>query len=82
MTDDWMIGAPCTGNTDLFFDEMSKKKLALARKICGSCAVYNECLEYSLRHRDVGVWAGMTANQRSKLRRSLKIAVVVEEPHA
>lgn len=68
----WMIGAPCTGNADLFFDETSRTKVRKARAICKSCKANARCLEYAMKNNDVGVWAGTTANQRAKMRRTMR----------
>lgn len=68
----WMIGAPCSGHQDIFFDETSRTKVRKARAICGSCAVSAKCLDYAIKNRDVGVWAGTTTNQRSKLRTNMR----------
>lgn len=42
-----------------------------ARKVCAACDVREECLEYALDNgENLGVWGGLSARQRSKLRRS------------
>ena len=65
----WMIGAPCIGKGDLFFQETKRTVVRQARKICDSCAVNSRCLEYALENDEVGVWAGLTTNQRAKILR-------------
>jgi len=41
---------------------------AQAKKICATCSITLECLEYALSFDSQGVWAGMTTQERSKLR--------------
>lgn len=65
---DWMDDAACKGKTDLFFPNGHKDitYIAGARKICRSCPVKSQCLDYALEfpHTDIhGVWAGLTPRQ-------------------
>lgn len=65
----WMDHAACIGRGDLFFDDLSKTKVRSARKICATCPVLVACREYAIPRDEVGVWGGLTANQRRKIRR-------------
>ncbi len=67
----WQRWANCRGlGTDLFFGD-GAERLHTAREICASCPVMTECLAYAVTHADVmGTWAGTTARQRQKLRRT------------
>ncbi len=40
----------------------------MAKKVCGSCPVSADCLEYALHHDVAGVWGGTSYNQRRRLR--------------
>ncbi len=41
-----------------------------AKAVCNSCAVVNECLEWSLEtNQDAGVWGGLNEDERRTLRR-------------
>lgn len=40
-----------------------------AKRLCGTCAFEDACLEYALRHKVTGVWGGTTEGQRNRLRR-------------
>jgi hypothetical protein len=66
----WMKDAPCVGYGHLFFDESRSRVVNEARKICAGCGLNDECLDHALRNSEVGVWAGLTTNQRRKLIRS------------
>ena len=41
-----------------------------AKKICGSCEVRSECLEYALENDErFGIWGGLSERERRKLRK-------------
>jgi WhiB family redox-sensing transcriptional regulator len=41
-----------------------------AKKVCMGCPVKQECLDYALRRDErFGVWGGLTAQQRRRLKR-------------
>jgi WhiB family redox-sensing transcriptional regulator len=41
-----------------------------AKKICGSCEVKAECLEYALQNDErFGIWGGLSERERRKLRK-------------
>ena len=41
-----------------------------AKRVCQSCDVRSECLEYALRHDErFGIWGGLSERERRKLRR-------------
>jgi len=41
-----------------------------AKKICASCEVRSECLEYALQNDErFGIWGGLSERERRKLRR-------------
>ena len=42
-----------------------------AKKVCGSCEVRTECLDYALRHDErFGIWGGLSERERRRLRRA------------
>ena len=44
-----------------------------AKKVCWSCEVRQECLEYAMKNREVvGVWGGTSEKERRRLRREPK----------
>jgi hypothetical protein len=64
--------AACRGRTDLFFpkpgDDVSE-----AKALCRTCPMAGPCGEFALaRSPNVlsGVWGGMTARERKRLRRA------------
>jgi WhiB family redox-sensing transcriptional regulator len=67
---EWRLLAKCRG-VDLstfFFEDTSPNHDA--RRLCVTCPVRLDCLEYATEHeKDWGVWAGLTARVRLTLRR-------------
>lgn len=46
-----------------------------ARRICRElCPVSTECLIHALRHREPGIWAGLDATERQKMRGRSRVA--------
>ena len=41
------------------------------KRICGNCSVQKECLNYAVKYRVQGYWAGTTEIQRRALKRHL-----------
>jgi WhiB family redox-sensing transcriptional regulator len=71
----WMDDASCLEVApDLFFpDHRETTKAREAIKICDSCLVKNECLDYALSNRfDEGIFGGLTPNGRRKLIRQAR----------
>lgn len=74
MTSDWHTRALCaqTGGDWWYADDTPKKwhEINTAITICRMCDVQTPCLETALKNDErFGVWGGLTANQRLKLRR-------------
>lgn len=41
-----------------------------AKRVCSSCTVRSECLEYALAHDErFGIWGGLSERERRKLKR-------------
>lgn len=67
----WTDGALCSQvGQDLFFPESGELSKP-AKQVCLQCDVREQCLEYAMRNREnFGVWGGLSARERMKLRRS------------
>lgn len=39
------------------------------RRICGSCPIWNVCLDYALENESHGMWGGLTTKERNALRK-------------
>lgn len=45
---------------------------AKAQVLCGGCQFRNECLEWALTNREIGIWAGTTDQDRKLILRRLR----------
>jgi len=63
---EWMAQGACAGHPEsLWFGPHTVK----AREVCRSCPVIVTCGQYAMDERlDHGVWGGMTAPERVRLR--------------
>lgn len=68
---DWSSKAECKGkDVEHFFSDIGTKKgmvmmVRAAKSVCQSCAVRQECLEYSIENNEeFGIWGGLTARER------------------
>lgn len=69
---DWMDYANCTStDPEVFFHEGRGAHVSRgAKEICNNCEVREDCLDYALdNNENYGVWGGLTAEERMKLRR-------------
>lgn len=67
----WRDSAACLGYPEPFFPAVGGSS-DLARRICETCSVREECLDYALRSPSAtraGIWAGYTERELRELRR-------------
>lgn len=66
----WQADALCAQtDPESFFPEKGGSTRD-AKRICGSCDVRSECLEYALANDErFGIWGGLSERERRKLRR-------------
>jgi WhiB family transcriptional regulator, redox-sensing transcriptional regulator len=69
----WMERSACRGlDPNLFFPERGQPT-ETAKGVCGECPVREDCLDYSIRTRQVwGVWGGTSERERRGLRREAR----------
>ncbi len=68
----WQENAKCVGtDVEVFYlpygSRMAdkRKRVAEAKKVCFSCSVREQCLQYSLENKEVyGVWGGVSEDER------------------
>lgn len=67
----WMAEAACRGTgPDLFYPPAKGGDARQAKAICAECQVRLSCLEHAIeQHEILGVWGGMSARERARLRR-------------
>ncbi len=70
MNTEWMARGKCRGVTwDAFFPR-DGTGVAAARRLCATCPVSQECLEYTLEnHISHGVWGGCSERERGRMLR-------------
>lgn len=66
--EDWELEADCRGTKtpEDFFPSQGVNPTN-ARKICPSCPVQSECLNYGIIYDEPGIWGGMTKKERKRL---------------
>ena len=52
---------------DFFFSDFALD-IALAKDICAECPMLEACRAYAMKHENHGVWGGLSAEERFKLR--------------
>lgn len=66
---------PCEKAPDLFVvdsqDPDAYKKMKTAKAICKTCAYTDQCLQWALDNREVGVYGGTSTRERRKMARRL-----------
>jgi len=67
---EWMLDARCLdADPEAFFPEKGGSTRE-AKRICGSCAVREECLDYALANEErFGIWGGLSERERRRMRR-------------
>jgi WhiB family redox-sensing transcriptional regulator len=68
----WQDRALCAQtDPEAFFPEKGGSTRE-AKKICQSCEVRTECLEYALAHDErFGIWGGLSERERRRLKRGM-----------
>lgn len=69
MSDDlaWIDDALCAQtDTEIFFPAAGESNTD-AKKVCNRCDVRAECLAYALQHDFIGVWGGLSRQERRRL---------------
>ena len=67
---DWQDRALCAQtDPEAFFPEKGGSTRE-AKRICASCEVRTECLEYALQNDErLGIWGGLSERERRRLKR-------------
>ena len=73
MDTEWMARGSCADESPSLFFPSDGVGVEVARRICATCPVTDECLEHALVNRiDHGVWGGASERQR-RVRRLLPL---------
>lgn len=66
---DWAERAACRGHDpDNFFPARGAVVTQHIRDLCGRCVVRGECLDFGIRWPVLGIWGGLAARERRRLR--------------
>lgn len=72
---DWMRRGNCRHQHPSTFFPSDGVGVELARRICATCPVKDECLEYALTERiDHGVWGGASERERRRILKRRRLA--------
>jgi WhiB family redox-sensing transcriptional regulator len=74
----WMAKGACRNYEPSVFFPSDGVGVDRARKICATCNVTEDCLEYALLHRiDHGVWGGASERERRRILKRRRLSVTV-----
>jgi WhiB family redox-sensing transcriptional regulator len=79
---EWMLHSACRGSETKEFFPSNGSGVEAAQRVCRTCPVQHDCLEYALLHRiEQGVWGGASERERRRiLRQRRRAAAPVAEP--
>lgn len=73
--DNWRQSGACRGlDPDLFYPERGADPKPTQR-ICADCGVREECLDYAMERREIGIWGGTSERERRRIKRRQRLAV-------
>ncbi len=82
MNAEWMADGKCRSVSPETFFPSDGLGVIQAQKICASCEVADQCLEYALEnHIDHGVWGGRSERERRRILRSRRRTGLVVLPN-
>jgi WhiB family redox-sensing transcriptional regulator len=66
----WVVYAKCTDIPRTTFFPHDRVGIMVAKRVCASCPVRGQCLEYALENRIAhGVWGGASEQERRRMLR-------------
>ncbi len=72
----WMAEGNCRNHPPAVFFPSDGVGVDHARRICGTCPVLDQCLDYALDNRiDHGVWGGTSERERRRILKRRRISV-------
>jgi len=76
METEWMASGSCRDVDPSLFFPSDGMGVIKAQRVCASCPVAEQCLNYALdQHIDHGVWGGKSERERRRLARSRRISL-------
>jgi WhiB family redox-sensing transcriptional regulator len=59
--------AACTGVNPETFQSEHPSRIAAAKRVCASCPILSECLNWAVDNLEEGIWGGTTTRERQSL---------------
>jgi WhiB family redox-sensing transcriptional regulator len=83
MDTEWMARGNCAHESPSTFFPSDGVGVEIARRICATCPVKDQCLEHALVNRiDHGVWGGCSERERRRILKRRRQAAFAASPHA
>lgn len=77
MDTEWMAEGKCKDLAPTIFFPSDGTGVQAAQRICATCPVADQCLEYALAERvDHGVWGGKSERERRRILRRRRLSVL------
>jgi WhiB family redox-sensing transcriptional regulator len=70
--------AACIDQPAEIFGASHPASVALAKRVCSTCPVKTECLEWAMEHPEEGVWGGTTRQERELRAKQVSMTYVDE----
>jgi WhiB family redox-sensing transcriptional regulator len=76
---EWMADGNCAHESPATFFPSDGVGVEIARRICTTCPVREQCLEYALTNRiDNGVWGGLSERERRRVLKRRRMASLTQ----
>lgn len=65
------VQVPCVNFPEAFYpiqDEYKTTDIRIAKSLCETCPVLNECAVFAFKWEDEGIWGGLTARERLRIK--------------
>jgi WhiB family redox-sensing transcriptional regulator len=73
----WMAAGDCRNHPPAVFFPSDGVGVDRARRICATCPVSGQCLEYALENRiDHGVWGGTSERERRRILKRRRLTLL------
>ncbi len=74
----WMAKGNCRNYPPAVFFPSDGVGVDRARRICATCQVVDDCLEYALANRiDHGVWGGASERERRRILKRRRLSLMI-----
>jgi WhiB family redox-sensing transcriptional regulator len=81
MDTEWMAQGNCARESPSTFFPSDGVGVEVARRICATCPVKDQCLEHALVNRiDHGVWGGCSERERRRILKRRRLAAFAASP--